>query len=108
MHASQKDTSGIITASQVRAARGLLGWPLHPLIEASGVAKSTLIRFEAEAVVPRAATIDAIRTALEGAGVEFIPENGGGPGVRLKQASREPHGEASKSTPDRGICGTGE
>ena len=31
----------------------------------------------------------AVRRALEGAGVEFIDENGGGPGVRLKKAKRE-------------------
>jgi hypothetical protein len=28
--------------------------------------------------------VKALRTALEAAGVEFIPENGGGAGVRLK------------------------
>ncbi len=31
------------------------------------------------------ANSDAIRRALETAGVEFIAENGGGPGVRLKE-----------------------
>lgn len=33
----------------------------------------------------RAGTGEAIRAALERAGVEFIPENGGGPGVRLRK-----------------------
>ena len=31
----------------------------------------------------------AVRRTLEAAGVEFIDENGGGPGVRLKKAKRE-------------------
>jgi hypothetical protein len=31
-------------------------------------------------------TLGALRTALEAAGVEFVPENGGGPGVRLKKS----------------------
>ena len=32
--------------------------------------------------------VQAIRAALEAAGVEFIAQNGGGPGVRLKQPSQ--------------------
>ncbi len=44
----------------------------------------TLLRLEAGTTVPRASTVAAIRTALEAAGVEFIPQNGGGPGVRLR------------------------
>jgi hypothetical protein len=32
-------------------------------------------------------TIEAIRTALESAGIEFLPQNGGGAGVRLKRKS---------------------
>ena len=85
MNASQNDTSGIITSEQVRAGRALLGWTLERLIYASGVPKSTLIRFENAMVTPRASTMAAIRTALESAGVEFIPENGGGVGVRLRK-----------------------
>jgi hypothetical protein len=39
----------------------------------------------AGAPFPSAETIAKIRAALEAAGVEFIPENGGGAGVRLKK-----------------------
>ncbi|MCR9088680.1 MAG: hypothetical protein NXH97_18265 [Rhodobacteraceae bacterium] len=47
------------------------------------VAQMTVSRFErGEDLKP--ATIATIRKALEDAGVEFIPENGGGAGVRLK------------------------
>jgi hypothetical protein len=45
-------------------------------------------RFEAGASQPRRATLDVIRRALESAGVEFIDENGGGPGVRLRKDHR--------------------
>ncbi|WP_342627189.1 helix-turn-helix transcriptional regulator [Nguyenibacter vanlangensis] len=74
-----------ITAAQVRAARGLLGWTRDELVAASGVPKSTLVRLEDGNSAPRTSTLTAIRTALETAGVEFIAENGGGAGVRLKK-----------------------
>ncbi len=44
------------------------------------------MRFEGREVAPRQATVVAIRAALEAAGVEFIAENGGGPGVRLARS----------------------
>jgi len=34
-------------------------------------------------------TVAALRKALEAAGVEFIDENGGGPGVRLREWQRK-------------------
>lgn len=51
----------------------------------SGVAKATIAAFELGQRQPYARTIAAIRTALEAAGVEFIDENGGGAGVRLRK-----------------------
>lgn len=74
-----------IKPSQIRAARGLLDWTRDQLVMASGVPKSTLVRAETEATAPRQSTLSAIRTALEAAGVEFIAENGGGAGVRLRR-----------------------
>jgi hypothetical protein len=44
---------------------------------------NTIARFERGEEL-RERTIAAIRAALEAAGVEFIAENGGGPGMRLK------------------------
>lgn len=79
--------SAIITAAQVRAARGLLGWTRDQLVAASSVPKRTLVRFEDEEAEPRRATLAAIRVTLEAAGVEFIEENGGGPGVRLNRSA---------------------
>jgi len=74
----------IITAAQCRAARALLDWSRDELAAISKVAKRTVVDFERGARVPREATLTVIRQAFESAGVEFIPENGGGAGVRFK------------------------
>ncbi|MGB0440924.1 MAG: helix-turn-helix transcriptional regulator, partial [Paracoccaceae bacterium] len=66
-----------------RAARAILGMNQGALAEKAGVSLSTIVDFEKERRVVAAATIAAIRAALEAAGVEFIDENGGGAGVRL-------------------------
>jgi len=63
----------------------MLGWSQDQMAAVSGVPKRTLAGFEGGETVPRTSTLAAIRTALEAAGVEFIAENGGGPGVRLRK-----------------------
>jgi len=55
------------------------------LADASSVAKATIANFEAGKRSPYARTLADIRLALETAGVEFIAENGGGAGVRLRK-----------------------
>tara|TARA_R110002153_G_scaffold22740_1_gene74437 strand:- start:1981 stop:2148 length:168 start_codon:yes stop_codon:yes gene_type:complete len=50
----------------------------------AGVGLSTVVDFEKSRRAVSADARNAMRTALETAGVEFIPENGGGVGVRLK------------------------
>jgi transcriptional regulator with XRE-family HTH domain len=72
-----------ITAAQCRAARALVDLSREDLATASAVALRTLVDFERGARAPREATLTSIQAALEAAGVEFIPENGGGPGVRM-------------------------
>jgi transcriptional regulator with XRE-family HTH domain len=62
-----------------------VAWSQADLEEASKVAKKTIADFEREARVPYDRTLAAIRAALEVAGVEFIAENGGGAGVRLRK-----------------------
>jgi transcriptional regulator with XRE-family HTH domain len=74
-----------LTAAQCRAARGLVGWSQQQLATASRVAKPTIANFEAGKSTPYDRTADDLIAALELAGVEFIPENGGGPGVRLRK-----------------------
>ena len=76
-----------IVPSQCRAARALLGWSQPELERAARVAKKTIVEFERGARQPHPRTLDALREALEAAGVEFIPEDGGGPGVRLRAGS---------------------
>lgn len=63
-------------------ARAGLGLGVRELATLSNVSTNTITRFErGEALYPR--TVEVIRVALETAGVEFIPENGSGVGVRL-------------------------
>jgi transcriptional regulator with XRE-family HTH domain len=82
--------SGMVTSSQCRAARALLDWSQQQLAEAAQVGVVTVRQFEGGGAQPRAATVTVIRTALEAAGVEFIPENGGGAGVRLRKGLQSP------------------
>ncbi len=75
-----------IEKRQIRAARALLGWSQAQLAEAAGVSIPTVKRAEGNAAIAASAqSLTAIRSALEAAGVEFIAENGGGPGVRLRK-----------------------
>jgi transcriptional regulator with XRE-family HTH domain len=85
MPARPNVTIDAILAPQLRAARALLSWSQDRLAETSGVPKRTIARLELAETVPQQRTAAAIRAALEAAGVEFIDENGGGPGVRLRK-----------------------
>jgi hypothetical protein len=89
----QVNTSGIklrITSEQLRAARALLRWEQRDLAKASGVSLPSVKRLETQpgALGAQERTIMELRKAIEAAGVEFIAENGGGPGVRLRKAQR--------------------
>lgn len=76
----------MIEPAQSTAGRALIGWSQSDLAEAAGVPVSLVERFETRAggAVP-ADSIEKLQAALEGAGVAFIPRNGGGVGVRLRQ-----------------------
>jgi transcriptional regulator with XRE-family HTH domain len=76
-----------VNPNQCRAARGLLDWSQLLLAERAGVVIVTIRQLEAEGHEPRRATIAVVRAAFEAAGVEFIDENGGGAGVRLRKPS---------------------
>ena len=78
----------MFTPAQCRAARGLIDWSQMDLAERAGVGIVTIRQLEAGNHEPRRATLDVVRRALEAAGVEFIDENGGGAGVRLRKAQR--------------------
>ena len=67
-------------------ARAALGWGVRELAAAAKVSLDTVARFERGDEL-KERTVDAIHRALEAEGIEFINENGGGAGVRL----RKPH-----------------
>lgn len=74
-----------MTPSQCRAARAMIEWTQPKLAGSARVGLSTVVDFEKSRRAVSADAINAMRTALEIAGVEFMPENGGGVGVRLRR-----------------------
>ncbi|MBR0943715.1 MULTISPECIES: helix-turn-helix transcriptional regulator [Bradyrhizobium] len=78
----------MISPMQCRAARGLLDWSQQQLADRSKVGIVTIRQLEAGVNEPRRSTLQVVRFAFEAAGVEFIEENGGGPGVRLRKPVR--------------------
>ena len=83
-----------LTSAQIRAARALVRWNAEDLARQSLLSVATIRRAElTEGETSLTAANDlAIRRALESAGVDFIEENGGGPGLRLRkrQGSKTP------------------
>ncbi len=75
------------SGSQIRAARGLLGWSASQLAEHAEVTLRTIQRFETVEGVPpnRSGTLDKVRAALEAQGIEFIGDPDKSPGVRLRR-----------------------
>ncbi len=76
----------MLSGLQIRAARGLLRWPAQKLAEGANVAVTTVRRFELVDGIPSGnfRTIEAIKSTLEEAGIEFIGTPEDGPGVRLR------------------------
>lgn len=72
----------VLSPGQCRAARGLIDISQKDLADAAGVSLTAIKDFESGTRTPRPATLKAIQDAIEGAGVELIPVNGGGEGVR--------------------------
>ena len=79
-----------LTSAQMRAARALIRWSAEDLARETALSVTTIRRAEltdGETSMTKANDL-AIRRALEAAGVEFIDDNGGGPGVRLRERPR--------------------
>jgi len=74
-----------VTSAQVRMARAALGWSVRDLADATGLHRNTISNIEVGRYSGDPESLDNIESALRKAGVEFIPENGGGPGVRLRK-----------------------
>ncbi len=77
----------MITSGQIKAARGLLGWTVQELADKSGLGFTTIVRMESADGVPpsQAKTLDAVRKAVEKAGIEFIGSPDSQAGVRWKK-----------------------
>jgi transcriptional regulator with XRE-family HTH domain len=66
-------------------ARAALRWTVRDLAEAAGVHRNTISNIEVGRYVGDQKTLETLEKALGHAGIEFIDENGGGPGVRLRK-----------------------
>ena len=77
----------VLSSELIRAARALLRWEQRDLAAASSVSLATIKRLESQpgVIAAHASTLVLLKKAIEEAGIEFIHENGGGPGVRLRK-----------------------
>src|SRR5450830_190434 len=89
-----------LTSAKLRAARSLIRWSAEDLARETALSVATIRRAElSDSETSMTAANDlAVRRALEMAGVEFIDENGGRPGVRLRKLGwrRDPGGDNSR------------
>jgi DNA-binding transcriptional regulator YiaG len=74
-----------MSPAQCRAGRALLDMTQSQLAELAKLGLSTVVDFEKGRRQVSQAAVEIIQSALQGAGVEFIEENGGGAGVRLRK-----------------------
>jgi transcriptional regulator with XRE-family HTH domain len=75
----------MITGRQIQAARALLGWSQEELGDRAQISNSALYRLERGRVDPRASTVEAVRRALERAGIEFFSDRDS-EGLRLRRS----------------------
>jgi transcriptional regulator with XRE-family HTH domain len=73
---------------QLKMARAAVGWGVRDLAKKAGVTANTVTRIENGADAKQS-TMDKLQHALEVAGIEFMDENGGGPGVRLRRRQQK-------------------
>ena len=76
----------MVSSSQIKAARAMLGWSAIELANRSGVGSASIKRYEVQDGVPVANTknLMSIRNALEEAGIEFTGDPFVNPGVTLR------------------------
>ncbi len=79
----------MLTGSQIRSARALLGWSSEETAAKADMTRQTLHRLESYEDVPpsRTRSLLELRRVFEEAGIEFIGSPGEGPGVRLWRKS---------------------
>ena len=86
-----------MTPAQCRSARALLEMTQPDLAQRSGLGLSTIVDFEKRRRRVSDEAIETMRQALERAGIEFIYENGGGAGVRVR-TREQPKGARGRNT----------
>jgi transcriptional regulator with XRE-family HTH domain len=74
----------MITGSQIRAARALLGWSQQDLADKALLSETAVLKLETQGADSRTSTLMKVRNSLEAAGVEFINRSDGAEGVILK------------------------
>lgn len=84
LEGSRSVSKGMITNVQIRAARALLDWKQTDLAKAAKVSEMSVKNLEKGDKDPRVSTIQAVRAALEAAGVEFINDDRGDGVVKLR------------------------
>ncbi|EIG58037.1 helix-turn-helix transcriptional regulator [Bradyrhizobium sp. WSM1253] len=94
----------VITRVQIKAARALMGWSQADLAEKAAVATSTLADFERGHRSPVPDNLDAIRSALEAAGISFPP--GGAVAGPIQPVRSHSNVQADKLRPVRWITET--
>jgi transcriptional regulator with XRE-family HTH domain len=80
-----------VTSAQVRMARAALNWTVRDLAEAAGLHRNTITNLETGRYAGDPQTLAIIERVLMRAGIVFIEENGGGPGVRLRKPPQGKH-----------------
>jgi transcriptional regulator with XRE-family HTH domain len=78
-----------VTSAQLRMARAALNWTVRDLAEATGLHRNTITNIEIGRYAGDQKSLEMLESVLRKAGVEFIDENGGGPGVRLRKPARQ-------------------
>jgi transcriptional regulator with XRE-family HTH domain len=78
-----------MSPEQCRAARGWLGWTQQELARRAGVGLSTVRDFEKGERTPIPNNLAAMRRAIEGAGIEFVDEDGKAVGIRLSPKAHD-------------------
>ena len=82
----------MIDAAQIRMARALVEWSQGELARRAGLSQPTIKRMEALGPGRSSAdNVTAVQRAFEAEGVQFIPENGGGAGVRMAKPKGASH-----------------
>ena len=78
-----------VTSAQLRMARAALNWTVRDLAEATGLHRNTITNIEVGHYAGDPKSLEVIETVLRKSGVEFIDENGGGAGVRLRKPNQQ-------------------